>query len=235
MMNNFFELNFWEMIIRTTLSFSALLLLARLLGKKQLSQLTFFHYITGITIGSIASEIASQHETPFLDGFISLIWWTVLTLLMSYISLKFPKIRILIDDEPTMVIKDGVLLVKSLKSSRLNMDDVLMMLREQSIFSIQEVQYAVLETNGELSVLKKVGDQGATKNDVNAPIVEPIFIPTEIIVDGIVLNKNLNELDLTEEWLFKKLRKKGINSPKEVFYAQVQTNGSLYISLYNNQ
>ena len=234
-MDSFFELNFWEMILRTTLSFSALLVLARLLGKKQLSQLTFFHYITGITIGSTAAEIASQHETPFIDGFISLVWWTVLTLLMSYISLKFPKARILIDDEPTIVIKEGELLVKSLKSSRLHMDDVLMMLREQSIFSIQEVHYAVLETNGELSVLKKVGDQGATKTDVNAAIVEPLFIPTEIISDGVVLNKNLKELDLTEDWVLKKLRKKGINSPKEVFYAQIQTNGSLYISLYNNQ
>lgn len=234
-MNTFFELNFWEMIIRTTLSFSVLLLLARLLGKKQLSQLTFFHYITGITIGSTAAEIASQQETPFIDGLISLVWWTVLTLLMSYISLKYPKARILIDDEPTIVIKDGVLLVKSLKSSRLHMDDVLMMLREQSIFSIQEVHYAVLETNGELSVLKKVGDQGATKTDVNAAIVEPLFVPTEIISDGVLLNKNLKELELTEEWVYKKLRKKGINSPKEVFYAQIQTNGSLYISLYNNK
>lgn len=155
-METFFEMNFWEMILRSTLSFIVLLILARLLGKKQLSQLTFFHYITGITVGSIAAEIASQHETPFLDGLIALIWWTVLTLLMSYISLKFPTIRTWIDDEPTIVIKDGEISTKSLKSARLHMDDVLMMLREQSIFSIQDVHYAVLETNGELSVMKKL-------------------------------------------------------------------------------
>ena len=87
-MKDLFEINFWEMIIRTTISFAALLLLARILGKKQLSQLTFFHYITGITIGSIAAEIASQTETPFVDGLISLIWWSVLTWLMSYLALN---------------------------------------------------------------------------------------------------------------------------------------------------
>lgn len=233
-MGIFFEMNIWEMILRTTISFVALLVLARLLGKKQLSQLTFFHYITGITVGSIAAEIASQHETPFLDGLISLIWWVALTLLMSYISMKFPTVRIWIDDEPTIIIKDGEISTKSLKSARLHMDDVLMMLREQSIFSIQDVHYAVLETNGELSVMKKVGLQEATKQDVKVPIVLPLFMPTEIIADGKIVKKNLEELDLTEEWVMKKLRKHGIESVSEVFYAQLQTNGSLHISLKDN-
>ncbi|TQR16376.1 YetF domain-containing protein [Psychrobacillus soli] len=233
-MDTFFELNFWEMIIRTTISFIALLILARILGKKQLSQLTFFHYITGITIGSIAAEIASQKETPFLDGLVSLIWWTILTLLMSYISLKSTKLRILIDDEPTIIVKDGEISVKSLKSARLHMDDVLMMLREQSIFSIQDVHYAVLETNGELSVFKKVAQHEATKLDVKADVSLPAFMPAEIISDGKIVQKNLLELDLTEDWVMKKLRKHGVDSISDVFYAQLQTNGSLYISLRKN-
>lgn len=233
-MDTFFEMNFWEMILRTTLSFIALLVLARILGKKQLSQLTFFHYITGITVGSIAAEIASQHETPFLDGLISLIWWTALTWLLSYMSLKIPKIRTMIDDEPTIIIKDGEISVKSLNSARLHMDDLIMMLREQSIFSIQDVHYAVLETNGQLSVMKKVGLQGATKQDVKVPLTLPLFIPSEIIADGKIVQKNLLELDLTEEWVMKKLKKHGVDSVSDVFYAQLQTNGSLYISLKDN-
>ncbi|WP_419960177.1 YetF domain-containing protein [Psychrobacillus sp. BM2] len=233
-MDNFFELNFWEMMLRTTISFLVLLILARLLGKKQLSQLTFFHYITGISIGSISAEIASQKETPFMDGLVALIWWTVLTLLMSYLSLKSPKIRTWIDDEPTIIIKDGEISTKSLKSSRLHMDDLLMMLREQSIFSIQDVHYAVLETNGELSVMKKVGMQEATKQDVKVPLTLPLFMPSEIISDGKIVKKNLDELDLTEDWVMKKLRKHGVDSVSDVFYAQLQTNGSLHISLRKN-
>ncbi|WP_144510709.1 DUF421 domain-containing protein [Bacillus sp. FJAT-22090] len=233
-MDTFFELNFWEMLMRTTIAFAILLLLARILGKKQLSQLTFFHYITGISFGSIAAEIASQHETPFLDGIISLIWWTLLTWLLSYISLKSTKLRVLVDGEPTIIIKDGEISFKSLKSSRLHMDDVLMMLREQSIFSIQDVHYAVLETNGELSVYKKVSLQEATKLDVKADVSLPAFMPSEIISDGKIVKKNLQELDLTEDWLMKKLRKHGVESVDQVFYAQLQTNGSLYISLKEN-
>ena len=233
-MKEFFEMNFWEMILRTTISFAVLLFLARLLGKKQLSQLTFFHYITGITIGSIAAEIASQKETPFIDGLISLIWWSFLTMLASYISLKSTEVRILLDDEPTIIIKNGELSLKSLKSTRLNMDDVLMMLREQSIFSIQDVQYAVLETNGQLSVFKKPAQQNATKLDVKADVSLPIYMPTEIISDGKIVPKNLLELNLDEEWLMKKLRKQGVESIEEVFYAQLQTNGSLSIFLRNN-
>ncbi|NME04694.1 DUF421 domain-containing protein [Psychrobacillus sp. BL-248-WT-3] len=222
------------MIWRTTVSFAVLLFLARIMGKKQISQLTFFHYVTGITIGSIAAEIASQKETPFVDGIISLVWWAILTILMTYISQLSPKVRLLLDDEPTIIIKDGNISVKSLKSSRMNMDDVMMLLREQSIFSIDDVEYAVLETNGELSVLKKVAEQGATKQDVKADLTAPTYIPSEIISDGKLVRKNLKELNLDEEWVMKKLRKQGIHSIKEVYFAQIQTNGSLSINLKDN-
>jgi uncharacterized membrane protein YcaP (DUF421 family) len=225
------DFSFWEMILRTTIAFAAILVLARILGKKQLSQLTFFHYITGITFGSIAAEMAGQKETPFTDGLISLIWWTVLTLLMSFIALKSSKFRVILDDEPSIVVRDGVIMKRALKKARLHIDDVMMMLREQSIFSIQDVHYAVLETNGELSVMKKAAQQGATKQDVKASAPLPKYLPSEIISDGKLVKKNLVELDLTEEWVMKNLRKNGIESIEQVFYAQIQTDGSLFTDL----
>ncbi len=228
------DINFWDMIWRTTISFLVLLILARVMGKKQISQLTFFHYITGITIGSIAAEIAAQKETPFVEGLISLICWAALTILMTYLSQLSPKIRLLLDDEPTIIIKDGKISLKSLKSTRLNMDDVMMLLREQSIFSIDDVLFAVLETNGELSVFKKPSEQNATKQNVKADVSLPTYIPTEIISDGKILYKNLKELNLNEEWVFKKLNKHGVQSVKDVYFAQLQTNGSLSINLKDN-
>ncbi|MGE7977339.1 YetF domain-containing protein [Psychrobacillus sp. NPDC093200] len=228
------DINFWDMIWRTTISFLVLLILARVMGKKQISQLTFFHYITGITIGSIAAEIAAQKETPFVEGLISLICWAALTILMTYLSQLSPKIRLLLDDEPTIIIKDGKISLKSLKSTRLNMDDVMMLLREQSIFSIDDVLFAVLETNGELSVFKKPSEQNATKQNVKADVSLPTYMPTEIISDGKLLYKNLKELNLDEEWIMKKLNKHGIQSIKEVYFAQLQTNGSLSINLKDN-
>jgi len=230
-MESFFHANFWEMILRTTLSFFVLLILARVLGKKQLGQLTFFHYITGITFGSIAAEIASQTETPFLDGMISLIWWGVLTYLMTIITIKSKKARVLIDDKPTILIQNGLILESALRKNRLHMDELTMMLREQAIFSVQDVQYALLETTGRLSVLPKPTEQSATKQDVKADVTPPTYIPTEVASDGQVIYENLVELELTEDWLMKKLKKQNIQSVEDVFFAQVQANGSLYVSL----
>lgn len=230
-MDSFFHANWIEMLIRTTITFFALLVLARILGKKQLGQLTFFHYITGITFGSIASEIASQHETPFLDGMISLIWWSLLTMLMSVITIKSKKVRVLVDDKPTIVIKNGLILEGGLKKSRLHADELTMMLREQSVFSVSEVDVAILETTGNLSILKKVAEQPATKLDVKADVSPPTYLPTELISDGQIIIENLLELDLTEDWLMKKLRKQNIKDAQDVFYAMVNDDGSLYVSL----
>ncbi|ATP42330.1 hypothetical protein CSE16_00870 [Solibacillus sp. R5-41] len=221
------------MLIRTTFAFFAILLLARIIGKKQISQLTFFHYVTGITFGSIAANISSEAETPFFDGLISLVWWAVLTLFVTFVTFKSKKARVLFDDRPMIVIQSGVILNDNLEKARLHMDELTMLLREQSIFSLDEVLHAIFETNGELTVLKKAPMRSATKEDVKIASPAPQFMPTELISDGKIIVKNLNELNLTEEWLLKKLSKKNIHSVKDVYYAQVLENGSLYISIKN--
>ena len=227
------ELNLSEMLLRSSFAFFAILLLARIIGKKQLSQLTFFHYVTGITFGSIAAEISAQVETPFLDGLISLIWWAVLTLFVSFLTLKSKKARVLFDDKPMILIQNGVILNGNLKKSRLHTDELTMMLREQSVFSLDEVHYAIFETNGQLSVLKKPLMRTATREDVNVSASAPQYLPTELISDGKIILENLAELELTEEWLLKKLSKKNIHSVEDVYFAQVLENGSLFISIKN--
>ncbi|ACA40772.1 DUF421 domain-containing protein [Lysinibacillus sphaericus] len=234
-MDHFFALNFGEMTVRTLFSFFALLILARILGKKQLGQLTFFHYITGISIGSIASQVAAVAETPFLNGMISLIWWAFLTFVVTIISLKSKKARVLFDDKPTIVIQNGRILEFALKKNRLHMDELTMMLREQAIFSVQDIQFAILETDGKLSVLQKTSAQAATKQDVHANIAPPTYLPTEVISDGQLIYENIVELELTEEWLMKKLKKQKVHNIEDVYFAQIQTNGSLYISLKDNK
>ncbi len=230
-MGDMWKLDFWEMIIRVTVSFIVLLVLARLLGKEQVSQLTFFHYVTGITIGSIAGEIVSQSGGHFLNGLISMIWWALLTLLMSFIALKSQKFRVILDDKPIIVMHGGKLIEKSMKKARLSINDLNMMLREQGIFSIKDVDYAIFETNGSLSVLKKAGQEPATKKDVNAPAPQPKYIPMEIISDFKIVKKNLTELDLTEEWVYEELKKQGIGQVEQVYYAEIQSDGSLYVDI----
>ncbi|WP_309271791.1 DUF421 domain-containing protein [Paenibacillus sp.] len=228
-MNGLIQLDFWEMILRTTFTFFVLLTLTRLIGEKQLGHLTFFDYVTGITIGSVAAEIVVRKDTPFFNGMISLIWWVILAILISYVSLKSSKARVLMDGQPKIIIKEGKIMRETLKSTRLNMDDLSMMLREKDVFSIQDVRYAILEPDGKISVLKKEFKQPITKGDLNIPT--PIFtnLPSGIISDGKIVKKNLKELNLDEHWLYQELQNKGIHSADEVFYAEVQSDGSLFV------
>lgn len=233
-MDGFHDVHLWDIILRSALSFFSILILARIIGKKQLGHLTFFHYITGITIGSIAAEISVQKKTVFWDGLLSLACWTFLTLLVSYIALKSTKIRQLVDDRPTIIIQNGTIIESGLKKARLHTDEVAMLLREQGIFSFDEVLYAVFETNGELSVLKKPAKSPSTKQDVKADVSIPPYMPTIVITNGKINEQNLKELDLTEEWLMNKLKKKKIKDVENVYFAQVLENGSLYVSSKNS-
>ena len=228
---NLDNFSFLEMILRTTVTFSVLLLLARIMGKEQLGQLTFFHYITGISIGSIAGEIVAHDDTHYLNAITSLIWWGGLTLLVSFITLKSRKANEWLDDKPTIVIKEGKILEKELKKSRLPIGDLSMLLRIQGIFSVKDVHFAVLETNGELSVFKKVAQQSATKQDVKAPTSDPQYMPCSIIEDGKLIEVNVPGLNITEEYIKKQLKKHGVNSVEQVYYAEIQSDGSVYMDL----
>nr|WP_153721940.1 MULTISPECIES: DUF421 domain-containing protein [Sporosarcina] len=218
------------MTLRTVLSFVVLLILARFMGKKQVSQLTFFHYVTGITIGSIAANLAGESETPFLNGLYGMILWAVLTIVANYLSFKSIKLRVLLDDKPMIVIENGEIIEGSLRKLRLSFNDLNMLLREKSIFSMKEVNYAIFETNGNLSVMLKTGEEPATKKDVQASSPPPKYIPTEIITNGKVEEKNMRELKLTDVWLTKQLEQQGIARPEQVLYAEIQTDGSLYVN-----
>lgn len=147
--------SFFQVILETIITFLVLLLYTRLLGKKQMSHLTFFNYITGITIGSIAANMVMLDTRSFYKELTSLTIWCLLTELVSWIALKSPKLRKSLDGKPTIVIKDGIIDKKALGSLRLNTDDLTMLLREKDIFNIAEVNYAILEPHGRLSVLKK--------------------------------------------------------------------------------
>lgn len=223
-----------ETSVRTILGFTVLLTLTRLLGVKQLGQLTIFTYITGIAMGNIAGDMVVHRDIKLVDGISGLIVWAVMTFIVEYISLKSSKARVLLDGEPTIVIKKGVIMQKELASQRLNMDDLSMLLRLNSIFSIQDVDYAILEPNGQLSVLKKPHLESLIKKDMNIQTNDRNYLPTELIVDGKLVSKNLKEYNFDESWLSAQLKQAGLSSIDEVFFAELQMDGSLYINKKSN-
>ncbi|MCL2619703.1 MAG: DUF421 domain-containing protein [Defluviitaleaceae bacterium] len=214
--------------IRTLLGFVILLLLTRLLGKKQLSQLTVFTYITGIALGSMASEMVMQKEVRIIDGLLALTLWSLLVLIIEWMSLKSPVARVLMDGQPTIVIKQGLILESALRKQRLNLDDLSMQLRLNQVFSIMDVEYAILEPNGALTVMKKSSKKPVTKEDMQI-LSEPAGLPSEIITDGKIVEKNLAELGYSREQLNAELRKQGVKDVKHIFYAELQQDRSLYI------
>lgn len=222
-----------QVVVQTIITFFVLLTLTRFLGKKQLSHLTFFNYVTGITIGSIAANMVILKTNVFLKFLVSLIVWCALTTLISYIALKSGKARTLLDGQPTIVIKKGKIDRKALASTKINIDDLTMMIRQYQVFSITEIDYAILEPNGMLSILKKPEFQSTQKIDLKISPSPPTFIPIEVIADGKLLPQNLLEVGKSREWLDNELKKVNIHSIEEVFYAEIQPNGKIFIQKFD--
>lgn len=215
--------------LKTFVGFTVLLIVTRLLGKKQIGQMTFFTYITGIAMGNIAAELAVHKDVTLPAGITGLILWTLFTFIVEYISLKSGKARVILDGEPTIVIRKGVIQEKAMGQMRLNMDDLTMLLRNNNVFSIQDIDYAIMEPNGKLSVLKKPLQENVTKGDMQIQAQSRLYMPTEIIVDGRVIMKNLREVGLTQAWLNDQLHSFGINDEKEVLLAELQSDGNLFV------
>ena len=222
--------NIAETALRAAIGFIILLGLTRLIGKKQMGQLTIFTYITGIALGNIAGDMVVHRDISIVDGLVGMILWAVLVWIVEYSSLKSTHVRVALDGEPTIVIKKGEIMQDRLKSQRLNVDDLTMLLRTNNVFSIRDVDYAILEPNGQLSILKKSENQQVTKQDMHIPVTPKPYIPAEIIVDGRPVDKNMKEYGLSRQWLHGELKKAGIHSVDDVFFAEIQSDGSLYIS-----
>ncbi len=219
----------FEALLSTTASFIVLLLLTRLLGKKQMSQLTFFNYITGITIGSIAANIVTLEGKDFAETISSLIWWCLLTYIVDFVVIKVPKARVLLDGEPSIVIKKGEIQYETLKNLRLDIDNLLTLMREKDVFTITDIDYGIIEPNGELTIMKKPDKQTVTKKDLNIIPNPQLFMPTQIIISGLIVKTNMKELNLSYDWLYEQLHNNGVDKVSDVLYAELQPNGSLYI------
>lgn len=214
---------------QTALIFISLLLFTRILGKTQIGQLTFHEYIMGITMGSIAGSMASSEADKFWSHYYDLFLFFVLTYLLSYITIKNRALRKILEGSPTIVIENGCIIKKNMQGMRYDLDELNSQLREKDIFDISEVQYATIEPTGQLSVLLKPDYQPLTKGDMNIHLPNATF-PVELIMDGKIIEENLNKQNLTHTWLTKQLTERNIKSPANVMYAVLDSKGQLFIS-----
>ncbi|MDP4109738.1 MAG: DUF421 domain-containing protein [Bacillota bacterium] len=221
-------------IIRTVAAFITLLFVSRLMGRKSISQITFFDFAVAITLGSITANISLGTNMTFASGITVLLTFCALGLIAGIVHISSFRLRKLINSEPVVIISNGEIIKKNMKKIRLTLDDLTSLLREKNYFNINDVNYAILENDGKLSVLPKASKKPLTPSDVQQNPPEA-GLTKDIIIDGVVLYENLNSTNLTEEWLFNELNNNGICNAKEVFYAALDTSGKLYISKGNKK
>ena len=224
-------MTFLYLILTTIGSFVALFIAAKVVGHKQIAQLDFFDYITGITIGSIAAEMATELEEPWKPLCALLIYGAV-TLLLSMLTNKFPRLRKYLSGTPTILMDNGKLYRENLKQAKLDLSEFMVLCRQQGYFDLSSIQTAVFEYNGRLTILPVSSRRPATPEDMNLhPEQEQIF--TELIMDGRVLEGNLKRMGLDRSWLDKQLRQQGYHSPREIFLALRDPGGT--VLLYENR
>jgi uncharacterized membrane protein YcaP (DUF421 family) len=210
-------------LVRSIIGFFSLLIFARILGKEQISQMTFFDYILGITIGSIAATLTTDLSNRAWPHWVGLFVWCALGYLMEIITLKWRYAAKYLEGEPTIIIMNGMIMENVLKKMKYRVSDILELLRSQGVFDLNQVAYAIIEPNGSISILKKPEYKPSSSG-----------IASEIIYDGIIIEENLRQLNKDKKWLFTQLSANNIKDPSEVFLLTLDPDGNLYIDKYED-
>lgn len=222
-----------HIVIRAFSSLVIIFVMTRVLGKKQISQLNFFEYVIGITLGDLAGAISTDVNSNFWHGMIAILVWCLVPFILELLTLKSKTLRFWFEGKGTVLIKDGKVLEDNLKKERYTGDELLEQLRTKSVFRLADVEFAMLESSGDLSVLLKSEMQPLTPKHVGMTLVKEK--PTQtVIMDGVIQEESLAEAGKGIGWLQTELDKLGV-SKENVFLGQVDTNGELFVDLYDDK
>lgn len=196
---------YW-VLIDSAVAFVYLFVISKLLGKKQIAQLEFIDYAVGISLGSIAAEMATNTETPFYYFLIAMTIFFALAFAVAIVGRKCTFLKRVLKGKPATLIYDGKIDYKQLKKSNIDVNDLLSMLREKGYFDISDVAYAIFEPSGELSVMPTGAQKPLVMRDFDKEKIEKAELANVLIADGAVSRSGLSEIDKDEAWLFNRLR-----------------------------
>jgi len=217
-------------IARALFAYLLLLVVSRAVGRKAISQMTFFDFAVAITFGSVTANLGMGSQNTPLNASLVLVTFGSLAILTAFIAMKSMRVRKLIASEPVVLIAKGEIVKENLQKIRLSIGTLNSLLREKNAFNIMDVEYAILENDGKISVLLKSNKQPLTPFDMN--IATPYKgLLHEIILDGRLMRENLAKAGKDEPWLSDQLSAKGIRNIKDVFYAALDVSGELYLTL----
>jgi len=217
-----------QILLRVVITFVVLLVLTRVAGKKQLGQVSFFDFITAIAVGDIAAEKLSDPQHPLLPWLAGTILWFAMTLGLDVLALSNRRIGAWLEGEPSILIQNGRIMKEQLRRNFLRVDDLMAYLRSKGYFNPADVEYAIYETDGTVSVLPRSQARPVTPKDLGLSTAYE-GLPRELIFEGKVNYSTLQQCNLDEKWLLDELRKQGIQHPSQVFFACLDTTGTVYI------
>lgn len=229
----------WSVIMRTVFMYFAVLVILRLMGKREIGRLSIFDLVISIMIADIAIFTIDGTERPMIEKFSPMIVLLIIQVTLAFITLKIPKIRKIFDGSPSIIIANGQIQQEVMRKQRYNLDDLMLQLRGQGIDNINEVCYAILEPNGGLSVFKDEKNKEVEKS-VNPSLQELskykfTALPLPLIIEGKVQDQNLQSIDKTRFWLKNQLQQRGIKNDKQVFFCSINHEGYIYVSSNSNK
>lgn len=224
-------MDFFRVFITAPISLIVLFLLAKLMGNKQMSELNMFDYINGITIGSIAAELATGEFTDIYDGVMAMVIYSLVAILLTVISQKSLFLRRFITGKSIIIFNNGKFYNKNLCTAKIDINEILTMCRTKGYFNFDEIQTIILESNGQLSILPKDKNRPLTPDDMKITVMQS-GIEAMVVQDGKILEKNLSATGNNKEWLKKELKKQHTDI-KDIFIAFCDNNNTLKIHKKN--
>ncbi|SHJ87824.1 Uncharacterized membrane protein YcaP, DUF421 family [Clostridium cavendishii DSM 21758] len=219
-------------LIRTIILYSLVVLVIRLMGKSQIGELQPYELVITIMISDLASLPMQDTRLPLLLGIIPIITLLMVKTILSELQQKSPFIRKLIDGAPCILIKDGKINLKTLKNQRININDIMEELRLNGYFNISDIQYAILENNGQISIIPKIKKQPVSKEDLKIQAQEE-QLPILLLLNGKLINKSFQKINKDEAWFDKFLQEEKAPTRNELYIAMLDSNGKLFYQSKN--
>ncbi len=233
MIKDIVNTNWYEVLIitqRAIFSLITLYLVTKLIGKKQVSELSLFDYVISISIGNFAAEMTMNLDTQSINGFVSVVTFGLIGTLVSILTMKSISLRRFFMGTPTIIIDNGKFVYKNMKRTKIDMNDFLQTARIAGYFDINQIKYALMEANGQISFLPKEEYLPVTNKNMKLNIQKE-GLCANVIIDGKIMEKNLSKIKKDEKWLVKSLDVKGYKNINEILLATVDINEKLTVFL----
>lgn len=215
-------------------SIITMFILTKLIGYRQMSQMSMFDYVNGITIGSIAAEMATSLDENFLQPLVAMIVYAMAAILLSWCSSKSIKMRKVVEGKPLVLLDKGELYLNNLRKAKIDVNEFLIQCRVNGYFDVSKLETAILEGNGKISFLPKVTDRPVTPSDLKlAP--QQDFMVANVILDGKVMKENLRHTGNDEKWLKSQIKGQGADHVSDVLLATCDTNNQVTVFLKENR